>query len=231
MKKLISASIVNQCFSEGLKTIYVEDKNTIVTAEAKDLAKKYNIKLISHCHSTSAGEPVKEASPANIVSIITDKVLCHLNDPNIDKAEVTKVVQNYLDKNTADNCTSDECYKYEKAPKGLKVIEGKSVKLKRFEDAGENKNVQLIDIITHQDGSPISAGIMSWKKEDSFPWKLTYDEVDYVIEGELQITVDGKVYSGKAGDVFYIPKGSEIIFGTPGFVKLMYVTYPANWSA
>lgn len=230
MKKLISANIVNQCFKDGLKNIYVEDKNTIVTAEAKDLAKKYNIKITSHCHSTSAAEPEKEVSSKKLVPIIVDKVLCQLNDSNLDKEAITKVVQNYIDKNNALSCTTDECFNYEKDAKGLKVIRGNSVKLKRFEDAGKNKNVQLLDIITHQDGSPMSAGIMSWKKEDSFPWKITYDEVDYVIEGELQVTVDGKTYSGKAGDIFYIPKGSEIIFGTPNFTKVMYVTYPANWS-
>jgi ethanolamine utilization protein EutQ len=76
----------------------------------------------------------------------------------------------------------------------------------------------------------MAAGMMSWKKEDSFPWKLTYEEIDYVIEGELAITINGKTYNGQPGDVFYIPKGSDIVFGTPSSVKIMYVTYPANWA-
>lgn len=230
MKKLISANIVNQCFKDGLKNIYIEDNNTIITAEAKDLAKRYNIKITSHSHSTPAIEQVEEESREKIVGIIVDKVHTQLGDSDINKDTITKVVQSYIDKNKETSCPVEECYKFEKSPKGLKLIRGNSVKLNKFEDAGNGRNVQLTDIITHEDGSPMSAGIMSWKKEDSFPWSLTYDEVDYVIEGELQITVDGQTYSGKAGDIFYIPKGSDIIFGTPNFTKVMYVTYPANWS-
>lgn len=230
MKKLISANIVNQCFKDGLKNIYIEDKNTIITAEAKDLAKRYNIKITSQSHSTPAIESVEEESREKLVGIIVDKVITQLSDSDIDKETITKVVQSYIDKNKETSCPAVECYKYEKNSKGLKLIRGNSVKLNKFEDAGKDRNVGLTDIITHQDGSPMSAGIMSWKKEDSFPWSLTYDEVDYVIEGELQITVDGQTYLGKAGDIFYIPKGSDIIFGTPNFTKVMYVTYPANWS-
>lgn len=230
MKKLISANIVNQCLKDGLKNIYIEDNNTIITAEAKDLAKRYNIKISSHLHSTPEIESVEEKSREKIVGIIVEKVLTQLSDSDIDKDTIIKIVQNYIDKNKETNCPEEESYKYEKSSKGLKLIRGNSVKLNKFEDAGKDKNVRLTDIITHQDGSPMSAGIMSWKKEDSFPWSLTYDEVDYVIEGELEITVDGEKYLGKAGDIFYIPKGSEIIFGTPNFTKVMYVTYPANWS-
>ena len=71
---------------------------------------------------------------------------------------------------------------------------------------------------------------MSWGRDDSFPWKLDYDEIDLVLEGVLQISIDGRMLEGKAGDVFYIPKGSSITFGTPSRVRVFYVTYPADWS-
>ena len=34
---------------------------------------------------------------------------------------------------------------------------------------------------------------------------------------------------GRPGDVFYVPKGSSITFGTPSWAKFVYVTFPANW--
>jgi ethanolamine utilization protein EutQ len=114
-------------------------------------------------------------------------------------------------------------------PSGVLAVRGRSVQLGRFPDAGANKNVQLKDVITGKDRSPMTAGFMSWSRDDSFPWELTYDEVDYVLEGVLQIGIDGRTVEGRPGDVLFIPKGSKIVFGTPSRVKVFYVTYPANW--
>jgi ethanolamine utilization protein EutQ len=113
---------------------------------------------------------------------------------------------------------------------GVVVVRGHSVRLGKFAGAGPDKNVGLTDVITGRDGSPMTAGIMSFGREDSFAWKLDYDEVDLVLEGTLAITIDGRVLEGRAGDVLYIPKGSSIIFGTPGRTRVFYVTYPADWA-
>lgn len=115
-------------------------------------------------------------------------------------------------------------------PSGLTVVRGDSIRLDRFSPAGPDRNVRLADVITAKDGSPMTAGVMSWGREDAFPWTLDYDEVDLVLEGVLHITIDGRTLEGKAGDVFYIPKGSRIVFGTPWRTKVFYVTYPADWA-
>jgi ethanolamine utilization protein EutQ (cupin superfamily) len=117
-------------------------------------------------------------------------------------------------------------------PQAAKItaVRSAAVKLERFAGAGASRNVQLADVITAQHGSPMTAGFMAWAKEDSFPWTLTYDEIDYVLEGVLQIQTGGRTVEAQAGDVVHIPKGSEIIFGTPSRVRVFYVTYPANWS-
>jgi len=231
MKKLISANIVKECHKDGLKYIYVDEKNTIITSEARDLAQKYNIKF-NYCSPVSTSNVVTPgSSTAELLPVIIDKIVTRLGNTEYNKDELVSIICKYLEKENISACNVDSGYISGKASNGLKVIKGNSIKLKRFEDAGKDKNVNLLDVITYQDGSPMSAGIMSWKKEDSFPWELTYDEVDYVIDGELEITIDGQVFSGKQGDIFYIPKGSKIIFGTPSYTRIMYVTYPANWSA
>lgn len=115
-------------------------------------------------------------------------------------------------------------------PSGLVVVRGRSVRLGEFSGAGPDKHIGLLDLVTGGDGSPMTAGIMSWRREDSFAWHLDYDEVDLVVEGVLQITIDGRVLEGRAGDVFYIPKGSSIVFATPSRTRVFYVTYPANWA-
>lgn len=98
-----------------------------------------------------------------------------------------------------------------------------------FEIHRPEMDVQLVDVITAQHGSPMAAGFLSFHK-GSFPWKLDYAEIEFVLEGEIHIgTAQGTVV-GKPGDVLFIPKGTEITFGTPGWAKILYVTYPAEWA-
>ena len=116
-------------------------------------------------------------------------------------------------------------------PSGVVVVRGQSVRLGRFTGAGPERDIGLTDLITGRDGAPMTAGIMAWRDEDSFPWTLDYDEVDLVLEGALEIRVDSRVIRGGPGDVLYIPKGSEIVFATPTRVRVFYVTYPADWAS
>jgi ethanolamine utilization protein EutQ len=113
---------------------------------------------------------------------------------------------------------------------GIVVVRGESVELTPFAAAGAGKKVGMADLVTGRDGAPMTAGIMSWAREDSFAWKLDYDEVDLVLEGVLHVTIDGRTLEAKAGDVVYLPKGSSIVFGTPWRTKVFYVTYPADWA-
>ena len=63
----------------------------------------------------------------------------------------------------------------------------------------------------------------------SFEWTLTYDEYDLVLDGTLEIEIDGRVVSGGPGDIIYIPKGSHIHFQTPNRTRYAYFVYPADW--
>jgi ethanolamine utilization protein EutQ len=89
-------------------------------------------------------------------------------------------------------------------------------------------DVRLLDIVTAEHGMPMATGVMSLR-EGSFPWTLDYDEVDYVIEGELHITTADQLVIGRPGDVIAVPKGSSITFGTPSWTRFLYVTYPVDW--
>jgi ethanolamine utilization protein EutQ len=94
-------------------------------------------------------------------------------------------------------------------------------------------NVGLKDVITAANGAPMAAGYMSLdapaQGRGEFPWTLTYDEIDVVLEGELVITRSREVIRGGPGDLLFIPKGSAITFGTPSFARFVYVAFPANW--
>lgn len=91
-------------------------------------------------------------------------------------------------------------------------------------------DVRTTDVVTSRDGMPMAAGVMSLR-EGSFPWTLTYDEVEYVLEGELHLTCGEQRIVGRPGDVIAVPRGSAITFGTPSWARFLYVTYPADWGA
>lgn len=75
----------------------------------------------------------------------------------------------------------------------------------------------------------MACGFMTMEKA-SFELALAYDEIQFIIEGRLNLGVDGRTYEGRAGDVFFVPQGTRITFDCPDWVRLLYVTYPANWS-
>ena len=63
----------------------------------------------------------------------------------------------------------------------------------------------------------------------AFEWTLTYDEYDIVLEGVLEIEIDGRVLTAHPGEIIFIPKNSHIHFQTPTYTRYVYVTYPADW--
>lgn len=119
------------------------------------------------------------------------------------------------------------------APPGrsVKAVDHRSVVLEpfAFPGPGPDQQVRASDVVSSQDGSPMAAGYMSLTA-GQFPWTLTYDEVQVVLEGELHIGTPAGTRVGRPGDVLWVPKGSAITFGTPSWAKFVYVTFPADWA-
>jgi ethanolamine utilization protein EutQ len=113
----------------------------------------------------------------------------------------------------------------------LKVVRVSGVQMEQFTEGKTTPgtNVWLKDVVATQDRSPMGAGYMSLDKGE-MAWTLNYDEIDIVLEGELVITRGSEQVRGKTGDVIYIPKGSSITFGTPGWTRFVYVVFPVNWN-
>lgn len=128
-------------------------------------------------------------------------------------------------------CVLREAVESEKAPfekhvdpSGIIGIKTSTVKCEPFEQDG----VALKDLVTLEEAPRMGAGVMELD-HTSFEWTLTYDEYDMIIEGELEIEIDGRIVRGGPGDIIYIPKGSHIHFQTPTFTRYAYFVYPANW--
>jgi len=222
MKKLVSANTVRECRDNGQTTIAAPLSNTIVTPEARDLAKKWDIVI-----DQDSPQAVLEGSGLDTSTAlqIQQQVSAQLPSGSADSGLIEQLVRKALQEMET-TAAVGSCQR-QVADNGVVLVKGDSVQMGLF-DGAPGHGIGLTDVITGADKSRMSVGYMSWENA-FFPWTLNYDEINVVLEGELHIRAGGKTYIGKPGDVFSIPSGSSIEFGTPTSVRFVYVTYPADW--
>lgn len=98
----------------------------------------------------------------------------------------------------------------------------------RMDTGNPSDRVYTHDLFTLEQSPRLGAGLMEMENT-TFPWTLNYDEMDYVIEGELSILIGGEKVTAGPGEVIYIPKGSSIQFSVSGRARFLYFVYPADW--
>ncbi|MBI9091270.1 MAG: DUF861 domain-containing protein [Desulfobacterium sp.] len=111
---------------------------------------------------------------------------------------------------------------------GVFSVKAATVTPEKFDTGKEGDQVYLKDVMTLEESPRLGFGIMEMK-ETTFDWTLKYDEVDYIIDGTLEIIIDGRKVVGNKGDIIFIPKDTSIQFSVAESARFMYVTYPANW--
>ncbi len=214
MKKLICAKDVETLDKQGEKVCYI-DSNTIVTPSAQDTAKKCGIEFSYEANvcKEKASEPEK-ACGGEI-------------DSNMIYAVLKSMLDKGLMKGIFDNIP-EQPYFAERDNSGLKLVRGSSVKMDVFETGNPDNKVFYQELISKED-SKMSAGFLTIEKS-SFEWELCYEELDYVIEGTLTVTINGKTFTAYPGDVLFVPSGSKVVWGSPDKARIFYATYPANWA-
>lgn len=98
----------------------------------------------------------------------------------------------------------------------------------RMNTGNPGDKVYTRDLFTLEQSPRLGVGIMEMS-DTTFPWTLNYDEMDYVVEGRLDILCNGQKVSAGPGELIHIPKGSEIHFSVTGHARFLYFVYPANW--
>jgi len=98
----------------------------------------------------------------------------------------------------------------------------------RLDTGKPGDRVYTRDLFTLEESPRLGAGVMEMEGT-TFDWTLRYDELDYVIEGRLEIICGGETVSAGPGEVILIPRGSKIQFSAPARARFLYVTYPADW--
>lgn len=214
MKKLICAKDVEAVEKMGQKVLYIDSK-TIITPAAKDAAKVFGIEF-------STEKKCSESELSN---------LANPSSGEIDSQMIYTVLKALADKGMLKGLLENlpaVPYMAERDGGGLKLVRGNSVKFDVF-DTGNPGNKVFYQELISKDESSMSAGFLTIEKS-SFEWELTYEEIDYVIEGTVTVSINGKTYTAYPGDVLYVPSGSKVVWGSPDKAKIFYTTYPANWA-
>ncbi|WPC41575.1 cupin domain-containing protein [Clostridium sp. JS66] len=224
MKKLISVKDIEALILKGEK-VFCIDGSEIITPSAQDLAKNNGI-----IFSTEAPE-VKKQQPE--VKIQQQEVKKPLNVEDMDCEQMLNFFRAMMDKGLLQQML--ECLKGKSLPfeadtdaSGLKVVRGSSVKMDVFDTGNPDNKVYFQELVS-KDESKMSAGFLIIENS-KFDWELTYEEIDYVIEGTLTVEINGKTYTAHAGDVLFVPSNTKVVWGSPDKARVFYTTYPANWA-
>lgn len=219
MGRFISAAVLRD-MAKTDKNIVI-DNDSILTPSAKDLAKELGITIIKGRQEIISRSVIGRATGGPSVQLMNSESKDNpsgLAEPVILKADLKRTVQKIVEEFLKPACEH---------PRATH-IKGETVVIQPFLEAPPGQKVGLVDVISSREGN-LCSGFMTFD-HSRLPWFLNYDEVDYIIEGDFVLEVEGKVFRAKAGDVVYIPKGSKVVFSSPTFCKVFYATYPANWS-
>lgn len=150
---------------------------------------------------------------------------------NIDRSSLERIVRQVIEEKISGKCQGTDYIK-EVGPNGVASVNLHTVKVSEADrlDTGRASDIVYTkDLFTLAESPRLGCGMMEMK-QTTFDWTLNYDEIDYVIEGHLDIIIDGRKISADAGEIILIPKGSKIQFSVPNFARFIYVTYPADWA-
>ena len=113
-------------------------------------------------------------------------------------------------------------------PSGLRVVRGRNIDMEYLDTGDPRVNCTYRSLLDTTE-CPHFMPVMLEIDHSSFDWYCGYSELDYVIEGTLELTIDGRKHLVHAGDVSYIPMRSHVNFASTDHCKCFAVVYPTNW--
>jgi ethanolamine utilization protein EutQ len=191
------------------------EAEAIITQEARDVAAQMGIAIKRADRGAAPCWNGEAKTPPNL-------------ETALDQDSIVKIVERIVAE-ALPGASHHQGLAVERDSSGLRLVRGGSVVCEPFDTGHPGDKVWLKDLLSIKESPNMGSGFMAMEQA-SFDWTLKYDEIDYIIKGNLEFRLNGKTYSGEAGDVFYIPANTSVTFSAPGRVEFFYVTYPANWA-
>lgn len=197
MKKLISLKDVEKLHSENQTGVYI-DENTIVTPAAKDYVKLHKMNFVERKEECCKMEKFDMSGFTTedlykILKVVVDRGLLNAEPPK---------------------------YESESLCNGFKIVRGNSLKYDPLFPEVTGDKAKFLEVV-HEADSPMQSGYFTIDRT-SFDTTTEVYETYCIMEGCLDIKVNGTGFRAVRGDVLTIPKGSHIELSSEGFVKIFY---------
>ena len=120
----------------------------------------------------------------------------------IDEKLLEGIIRKIISEKFAENSIKEDEPEFEKHTdsSGILSVKTSTVIPEKFDTGVAGDKVYLKDVVTVEESPRLGCGIMEME-ETAFEWTLKYDEIDYVIEGTLEILIDGRKVVGNKGDI------------------------------
>ncbi len=208
MKTLITAADIKRVAENQQSTFYVQG-DSIITPSATDIAKDLGIQITTG------------SAPANLQKEIQSSCdPAALPFSSLDPAIVAKIVGEVMACLKLSNQPSQLIKEVD--PCGLRLVKGDSVVLENYDTGNPQDKVKIKELLNSRESANVSAGFMMLEAT-SYSTLIKHDELNYIVEGTLECSVNGMAYICKPGDTLYIPSDTKVTFSTSHAVKLFYV--------
>lgn len=102
---------------------------------------------------------------------------------------------------------------------GIEIIRGEALSFVPF--PGATGTIESAVLTDRSRTGTFGAGVSRYGAA-SIDWTLTGDEIMFVLEGTLHITVSGRTDILEAGDSVWLPEGTTLTYGSPDSAKVFY---------
>ncbi len=220
MKKLICEKNITDIIEQGGKSVCVDD-NTLITPAARDMIQNNGLEIVQEgcaCAST-APAPAAAAGGAALDSEMIYNALKKMSESGM--------LGDFLANSPVAQAADAGAPYTAELDKGFKIVRGSGIKMDVFEtgNPADNGKVQYQELIGAGDGCSMNAGFMT-VDQCTFDWDVEPEEIYYVVEGNMTVTIDGVPHTAYPGDCLFIQKGSKVVFSSGNTkAKVFYVTY------
>ena len=224
MKTLLTEKSIRYIIAQGGRSVCI-DENTIVTPAARDVIKFEGLEVVDHAAVPTPAVTCSASVPAPAPASAGGEALS------------TEMIYNALKKMTEqgllNGCFDTLMSSADAAPytaetaNGFKLVRGGGIKMEvlELENPADNGKVQYQELIGADVNSSMNAGFMTVDR-CTFNWDVEPQEIYYVVEGNMTVTVDGVPHTAYPGDCLFIQKGSKVVFSSGNTkAKVFYCTY------
>lgn len=205
MKRVVCAEDVEKLVLENQTTLYIDD-NTLLTPSAQDAVAFAGIEII--CGPTKQVEPQVPATDDAISCDLIYAVLKALHE----KGLLTDFLKELKQKFIAIDCG------------GGKVVRGDSVQMEPVETCRNQPiaggEVSSQEVISSKDGK-IHSGFFRIA-QSRYEQKFACEACCHLLEGSLDVTINGECVTAHTGDVMHIPAGADVVWEASETARLFY---------